>query len=366
MIRVLHVLGGLAFGGAETMIMNIYRNIDKSVVQFDFIIHTTKHQDYYDEVLSLGGKVFSFPKFNGRNYFRIKKIWKKFFIDHPEYKILHSHIRSYSSVFIPIAKKNGLKTIIHSHSTSNGSGFSSFIKRILQFSLRWKADYFMACSKESGEWLFGKKVVNGSRFLLLKNAIDLNRFTFSLEARNRFRNSLSLQSKTVFIHVGRLHESKNHEFLLRVFSSIRANNQDAVLLLVGDGPLKNRVKQLINNFDLGDSVFMLGSRDDIPYLLSAADCFLFPSIWEGVPVSVVEAQASGLHCLLSDTITRDVGVSDLVKYLPIDKGIGVWIHAIEEMSFERKDVTSDISNAGFDIFQTVIFLTNKYGEMIND
>ncbi|MGI5999184.1 MAG: glycosyltransferase, partial [Lutispora sp.] len=127
MIRILHVLGGLERGGAETMVMNLYRAIDRTQIQFDFIIHTEEHQAYYSEICDLGGKIYSFPKYNGKNYFAVKKNWNSFFVNHPEYKILHSHIRSYASLYIPVAKKHGVKTIIHSHSTSNGKGFLSIV-----------------------------------------------------------------------------------------------------------------------------------------------------------------------------------------------------------------------------------------------
>lgn len=195
MIRILHVLGGLDRGGAETMVMNLYRAIDKTQVQFDFITHTNRRQAYTEEIEKLGGKIYYFPKFKGINYFQLKSIWKKFFKDHPEYRILHSHVRSYASLYLPIAKKAGLKTIIHSHSTSNGRGLGSVVKRIMQYPLRWQADYFFGCSKEAGTWLFGDKIVNSPKYHILRNAIDTEQYKFNPEIRKEYREKLGLGEK---------------------------------------------------------------------------------------------------------------------------------------------------------------------------
>ena len=174
MIRVLQVIEGLEIGGAETMIVNLHRAIDRDKVQFDYIItNPSKSQAYLKEVRELGGKVYVFPAFNGKNIIQVRKHWDAFFSRHKEYKILHSHLRSYASIFLPISKKHGLKTIIHSHSTSNGKGVSALVKAVLQYPLRWQADYFMGCSIEAGEWLFGRRKCKTEKFIVLKNVDDM-------------------------------------------------------------------------------------------------------------------------------------------------------------------------------------------------
>ncbi|SMG17093.1 glycosyltransferase family 1 protein [Fibrobacter sp. UWB13] len=318
MIRILHVLGGLERGGAETMVMNLYRAIDRTQVQFDFIIHTTKHQAYYDEIIALGGKIYSFPAFNGLNYFKMKKLWKQFFREHPEYKILHSHVRSYASLYLPIAKKAGLKTIIHSHSTSNGNGLSSVVKRIMQYPLRWQAEYFFGCSKEAGAWLFGNNVVNSPKYHILQNAIDTEQYKFDPEIRKEYREKLGLGDKKTFIHVGRFHPAKNHPFLLNVFAEIHKVDSNTVLLLAGDGELRPEIEKQITSLNLQNDVILLGSRSDVPNLLQAADCFLFPSVWEGFGMVAVEAQSAGLPCVCSDVIPRLVKVTEQCAFLPTD------------------------------------------------
>jgi glycosyltransferase involved in cell wall biosynthesis len=365
MIRVLHVLGGLDRGGAETMVMNLYRAIDKTQIQFDFIVHNEKKQAYTDEILSLGGRIFHFPAFNGFNYFKMKKLWTQFFINHPEYKILHSHIRSYASLYLPIAKKAGLKTIIHSHSTSNGKGLSSVVKRIMQYPLRWQADYFFGCSKEAGTWLFGSKVVSSLKFHILQNAIDTELYKFNPKTRKEYREKLGLGDKKTFINVGRFHPAKNHPFLLNVFAEIHKFDPNTVLLLVGDGPLRQAIEKQIISLGLQNEVVLLGSRSDVPKLLQAADCFLFPSVWEGLPVTVVEAQAAGLPCFVSANITKEVHVSELVKFLPIDNGVDFWVDSISHITTDRKNVVDQIKKAGFDIQYTAKELANFYQELVN-
>ena len=366
MIRVLQVLGGLGIGGAESMVMNYYRNIDRSKIQFDFIIHTNEHQEYYDEVLKLGGKIYSFPKFTGKNIFKVKNNWNIFFKEHPEYKIMHSHVRSYASIYLPIAKKHGVKTIIHSHSTSNGQGISSIVKSILQYSIRHRADYFFGCSQEAGEWLFGRKVVSSDRYFMMKNAIDIKKFEFSKSIRSEYRHLLGINENTnVFIHVGRFHPSKNYPFLINLFNEYHKNHNDSILILVGDGDLKPEIENQIQKLNISDYVILTGSKQNTYDYLQAGDCFLFPSNWEGLPVTVVEAQASGLNCLISDRITQDVNISELVQYISIDNGFNPWLEKMDALNFSRMDVKPEIIKSGFDITEASKWLESFYERLTN-
>lgn len=244
MIRVLHMIGSLEIGGSQAMVMNIYRNIDRSKIQFDFIVDHPENAFFSEEITQLGGKIYYFPSFKGNNYYEIKKTWNNFFKEHPEYKILHSHVRSYASLYLPIAKKYGLKTIIHSHSTSNGSGIKALVKQILQYPLRFQADYFFGCSKIAGEWLFGKKVVNSAKYYMVKNAINLNDYC-STDKREYYRKMINAKDDIVFGHVGRLHEAKNHEFLLEVFKKIHFQNPNTKLVIIGEGELRSSIEKNI-------------------------------------------------------------------------------------------------------------------------
>lgn len=367
MIRVLHVLGGLNRGGAESMIMNLYRNIDREQIQFDFIVHTDNiKQDYSDEVLKMGGKIYHFPKFKGYNIGEVKRKWEAFFLEHTEYKILHSHVRSYASLYLPIAKKYGLITIIHSHSTSNGGGISSIVKKFMQSSLKDKADYLFACSEESGRWLFGEKAIKQDNYRMIPNAVDTSTFVFDENIRAKMRDALNISGGTVaYGHVGRFHPAKNHMFLLEVFKGIFEKQPNSKLLIVGDGALRGEIEEKIKSLELSESVMLLGSRGDVAEIMQAMDVFVFPSKWEGLPVTVVEAQATGLPCFVSDTITRDVNTSSLVKYLPINSGTNIWVNEILKCDFTRKDVIQDIKNAGFDVKESAKKLTDFYMEQCN-
>ena len=358
-MRVLHVLGGLNRGGAETFVLNLYRAIDRDKIQFDFIIHTDKRQDYSEEIESLGGKIYVFPKFNGKNYFKVKKCWNEFFACHTEYKVLHSHVRSYASIYIPIAKKHGLKTIIHSHSTNDGGGISGAIKRLMEFPLRYQADYLFACSHEAGEWLYGKKACRKSNFYFIPNAIDTDKYEFNEQVREEYRSEFALQGKFVIGHVGRFSKPKNHTFLIDVFNLVCKERNDAVLLLVGDGELKERITEKVVRLGLQDRVIFTGSRGDVANLLQAMDVFVFPSLWEGLPVPVVEAQASGLPCIISDVITTDVDVSDLIERVTEYKPEN-WSEKINSCRIERKNVIKEIKSACFDVNDSAKNLSDFY------
>lgn len=360
-VRILHMIGSLDIGGSQMMLMNIYRTIDRKKIQFDFIVDHPEQLYFKEEIEKLGGKIYVMPIFTGKNYFQVKKAWNRFFDEHVEYHVLHSHVRSYAAIYIPIAKKHGVRTIVHSHSTSNGSGVKSIAKAILQYPLRYEADYFFGCSQKAGEWLFGKKIVHSDRYFTIKNAIDTQKYFFDREQRRLLRYQLGIgEDVTVFIHVGRMHEAKNHTFLLNVFSALLKEIQNSMLLIVGDGELSEEIKIQIKQLNLELKVEMLGARNDIPNILKAADVFLFPSKWEGFPVTVVEAQASGLPCFVSNKVTREVGMSELVQFLPIDRGTQMWVDAIKESDLTRKNVIDKIVEAGFDIGKMVEWLTKFY------
>lgn len=362
-IRILHMIGSLNIGGSQSMVINIHESLDKSKVQFDYIIDHPDHLYFADTIKKLGGKIYTMPTFKGFNYFEVRSAWKNFFKQHPEYRILHSHVRSYASLYLPIAKKAGLKTIIHSHSTSNGNGVSSIIKRALQYPLRFQADYFFGCSKEAGEWLFGKKIVNSPKYHILKNAIDVKKYAFSINNRIKFREEFCLGNKLTYVHVGRFHPAKNHLFLLKVFSEIHKRNPNTALLLVGDGELRASIEEQIAELNLKDCILLLGSRTDIPYILHAADCFLFPSIWEGFGMVAVEAQAAGLPCVCSNSVPESVKVTKHCLFIPIN-AIDAWVESAEKFAEESqalsKNVSQSLANLGFDIKESVLDLSCFY------
>lgn len=238
------------------------------------------------------------------------------------------------------------------------------VKRIMQSSLKRKADYLFACSEESGRWLYGDKAIHGDNYRMIPNAVDTEKFAFNASVRAEMRNALGISEGTVvYGHVGRLHPSKNHPFLLEVFQRVHEKQPNSVLVIVGDGELRGEVEEKINALGIADCVKMLGSRADVPELMQAMDIFLFPSRWEGLPVTVVEAQAAGLPCYLSDTITRDVNTSPLVSYLPIHTGADIWADTLMASDNTRRNVIENIKSAGFDVTETAKSLTEFYEEI---
>ena len=365
-MRILHMIGSLEMGGSQSMVMALYRAIDKENVQFDFVVDCDKENVFEDEIQQLGGKIFYLPKFNGKNSIQVRSAWKKFFIEHPEYKILHSHVRSYASLYLPVAKSCGVKTIIHSHNTSNGHGIASLGKMLLQYPLRFQADYFFGCSKIAGQWLFGKNIVETDRYFMLKNAVDMDRFSFQKVVRDKIRRELAVDEHTLLVgHVGRMHPQKNHHFLLECFSQIVAQRNDVKLMLIGDGELRDEITSQVQKLGLQDHVLMLGVRKNVQDYFSAMDCLVLPSIHEGLPVVIVEAQANGLSCFVSDTVTREVQLSECVEYLPINQGAAIWADAVLHAETTHKDVSEKIRASGFDIKSSSEWLCDFYKEIVS-
>lgn len=328
MIRVLQYIGSLQFGGSQSFIMEVYRKIDKSKVQFDFITFPGENTGNYDEIISLGGKVFECPQYSAKTHRAFCKWWKIFFETHPEYTILHGHIRSCASVYIPIAKKSGVKTIIHSHSTSNGSGVSSVVKAVYQYPLRFMADYLFSCSDIAGRWLYGERATKKQNYRIVPNCVDLDYFSYDENMRMNVRSEWNIAEDDFVIgHIGRFHESKNHAYILQIFRGIIKEYPNSKMLLVGNG-VEEGLKKLGAEEEILKYMVCTGAQARPGKFYQAMDCFLFPSVWEGLPMSVVEAQAAGLPCEISDTITKNVLLTDLVTQHSIKKDPAEWAKII--------------------------------------
>lgn len=319
-IRVLHNIASLHFGGSQAFVMNIYNNIDREKVQFDFIVTPEERKDLYEQVEQMGGRVFVCPKYTGKNHFAYCTWWDSFFNEHPEYHVMHGHVRSTAAIYLRIAKKHGLVTIAHSHSTSNGNGISAIVKDMLQLPIRRTADYLFACSDKAGKWLYGEKATKQPNYRMIPNGVDLKRFAFCEEKRQQMRQKLGIAEDTFVLgHIGRITVPKNHQFLVELFAEYHEETPNSKLLLVGDGELFETVQRQCTQLGISDAVIMVGSKTNTEDYYQAMDVFVFPSLWEGLPVSVVEAQANGLKCLLSDVITHDVDLTDQIKYLALNE-----------------------------------------------
>lgn len=363
--RVLHVIGAMDRGGAETLIMNVYRNIDRSILQFDFLVHETRVCDFDSEIRALGGSIFSIDRLNGLNTVSYIKQCRDFFRTHHNYCAVHVHIGSSAYFVIKEANKFGLFCIAHSHNTSPNLSLPEIGFRLFSYPTRYIADYYLACSREAGVDRFGNSVVTSNRFSVLNNGIDVKRYMFSSKTRSSMRRDLGIAPEQKAIcHIGRFSEQKNHEFLLRAFAECESSHFDGVLFLIGRGPLRNNLEQLAAELNIRDKVVFLGVRSDIPDLLMAMDLFVFPSKWEGLGIAVIEAQASGLPCILSPALP-DLAVCSPYAYKmdSLNSTAGWAERMIDEpirTDTDRIDGVNYVRESGFDIKRTVDSLISLY------
>ena len=351
-IRVLQVIGQMNRGGAESMIMNIYRNIDRSVVQFDFVEHYQQEASYDQEIYKLGGRIYRCPRFNTSNIIKYVLWWKTFFEkEGREYRIIHGHIGSTASIYLGIAKKNGLFTIAHSHGVFNQINVKNLEYYILSFPTRYIADYCFGCSEDALVSRFGKeRAFNHEISSVLKNGINIDNFKYDQEKRELIRKELGITDKKVIGHVGRFDKVKNHSFLIDIFDEIIKKNDDYVLLLVGDGDQRTAIENRIHQLRLEQSVLMTGMVSNVQDYINAMDIIAFPSLSEGLPVSLIEAQANGIPIVLSNRVSAEVKLNPNVFFLDLDKGKEVWADSIIDNIGKRiNDPSKALKEGGYDI-----------------
>lgn len=366
-IRILHVVGIMDTGGAETLLMNIYRNLDRSKIQFDFIVHTEQKGFYDNEIYNLGGKIYSVPKFTFKNIHSYIRSWRDFFKNHKGYNVIHAHVRSTATIFLHIAKQYGLTTLSHSHSTSSGHGKNAILKNLLQYPLRYIADYFFSCSDDAGKWLFGKKLVENNKVKILPNAINTSQFIFNEQSRRTIREQFKIKDDDFVVgHIGRFEQPKNHNFLIEIFREAVKLNGNFKLLLVGDGILRSRIEGKLRKLDLEDKVIFLGIRDDIPQILSAMDLFLFPSYFEGFGIVLLEAQASGLNCITSNNVPNntDMGMGN-IEYISLNKSAKYWANLLLIRDKHERNVdVQKLRDKGFEITDVSKWISDFYLSLI--
>ena len=353
MERILQVVTYMGRGGIETMLMNHYRRIDRSKVQFDFLVHRDFRADFDDEIEALGGRIFRIPPMNPASA-SYRKALSDFFRKH-SYRVVHCHLNYMSGVVLAAAKKAGVPVrIAHAHTASMNPGWKQYARQLCKYLIPSTATHLLACSTNAGKSVFGKHP-----FSLMPNAIDTERFRFSEAVRQKMRKELDLGGCFTVMHVGRLTYPKNHEFLLDAFACLLEKAPKAKLVLVGDGELREAVEQKAGQLPAG-SVLLLGTRNDIPQLLQAADVFAFPSHFEGLPVTMIEAQAAGLPCVMSNTVTDECIVTDLVTALPIDDPKAWAEEILKKRETPRTDRLAEIQAEGYDIHTAAEKLTRFY------
>jgi len=364
-VRVLQVTGVMNRGGAEALIMNLYRSIDRSRVQFDFVENAQQDAYYDEEIRRLGGRIYHCPHYNGRNHFEYVRWWKLFFQEKGRvYRIIHGHIGSTASIYLNLARKNGLYTIAHSHNSGTDHSARAFLYKIYTYNTRNIGDYFFACSDAAGRDRFGKRITLSGNYRVLHNAIDTSQFRFNPSVREQIRRELDIGDAILIGHVGRFEKQKNHRLLLEIFQKVLEKRPDSMLMLVGDGTLRTEIEQISSAMSIHDRIIFTGVRSDVNKLIQAMDVLVFPSLYEGLPVTLVEAQTSGLPCVISEKVPDEsILVKNLVKVCSLSEGSDLWAEqSLAGAGIERRDCSQEVAGAGYDIGETAKWLESFYLE----
>lgn len=356
-IRVLQITETLEPAGIETFLLNLYRNTDKSFVQFDFLTLREKKEFYEEEILKKGGMKYSIK--GNSKFVPIKLLQESLglfcFLRNHHYDIVHFHFTTpLRALHLLIAYKCGAKVrIYHSH-TANVIGkkkWKIFVYNLLKKIISICATDYFACSSSAAVWMFEKKIWKTNKYEVIKNGIEIEKFAFSSNARIRIRKELGIENKKVLIHVGRFSKEKNHKFLIELFLTLHQIDSSYRLLLLGDGELHTEIHNLIIKLGLESVIYMLGIKTNVVDYLSAADAFIMPSLFEGLPVSAIEAQCNGLPCILSNRIPDEVALTDNVFFCSISDKSN-WLQTLQNLNFNssnRSQASKEVKKNGYDI-----------------
>ncbi|MGG3943979.1 glycosyltransferase family 1 protein [Peribacillus psychrosaccharolyticus] len=359
-IRILQVVTIMNRGGLETMLMNYYRQIDRSKIQFDFMVHRAVPGHYDEEIIKLGGRIFNMPPIKPGNYRKYFRLLDQFFTTKREYKVVHSHINENSSFVLRAAKKAGVPgRIAHSHLSNLGLDIKLPFRLYAKSTMRdYPSDYF-ACSKNAGKWLFGGEIA-ANELTVLNNAVHAKKFTFNQTSRLVTRKNLGITNELVIGHIGRFEKQKNQKFLIDIFYELQKTQPKSLLLLVGEGQLKRSIEKKVKSLGLTKKVRFLGVREDIPNLLHAMDLFLFPSLFEGLPVVLVEAQAAGVQCLVSNSITKESDITGSLGFMSLKESPEKWTQKILSMSYKHSENIDLMTKKGYDTTANAKWLADFY------
>ena len=351
MIRVLHILHSMNRGGAEAMLMNYYRNIDRTKIQFDFLLTEQNRCQYEEEIENLGGKVFRVPLLTFSNPWAYIHGVRDFLQSHSEYRIVHSHTSSKSAVPLWVAKRCGVPVrVCHAHSSSSGHGVEGFVRWGLGVWLKRVATDFMSCGEGATLCWYGKEYLDKAH--IVPNAVDMDKYGFDASVRQAKRETLGLSDDDCMLGmVSRFHPVKNHLFALDVLAHLKAHGCKVKLLFVGDGELRSAIEEKIVALSMKDDVILAGLVSDVPNYLQAMDVVLMPSLNEGLPVSLIEAQANGLSVVASQGVPHEVDVTGNVDFLPLE--VDVWTNCLAGKMGKgvHRDVEAvrKVRKAGYDI-----------------
>ncbi len=364
-IKIAQVIGKWVGAGAESVVLNYYKFIDKKKFKFDFICESDSTNIPYELINKLGGKVILVsPYENTSKYISdLTEVFKK-----GKYDIVHSHTNSLSYLSLKAAKKAKIGVrIAHSHNSSIKLEQGQLLKNIYKILLKQNATHFFACNEESGKFLFGEKEFNNGNVFVISNAIEVNRFKYNKKTRIKMRKEMDIEQDDIVIgHVGRFVSQKNHEFILNLFKAIHDKNSKTKLLLCGQGPLMTEIRDKAYSMGIYDDIKFLGQVNDIEKYYQAMDVFVLPSFYEGYPLTLVEAQAAGLLCVASTEVGEGCMLLDSTSLLGLDTAIRIWRKLIIDSldNFKRVDTSNIIKEKGYDIEDAVKKLEAKYIELL--
>jgi glycosyltransferase involved in cell wall biosynthesis len=362
-MKVLYIVPNLRISqGVASYAMNYYRNINKEKIHIDFFLLKSIETPYYDEIRSNGGKIYVLPNYKNN----LKKALK--YIDcilkEENYDIIHCNVVNWGIPFLYYAKKNKVPVrILHSHGTKSAEKIWKEIRNnMLSPISKYFANTYFACSKMAGDYLF-----KGKSYTVINNAIEIEKFIYNKEIRDRLRKELKVEDKFVVGTVGRLCEQKNPRFAMKVFAHLLKDNPNAVYWWIGTGPLDDKIKEYVHRLGIEKSVFFLGNRTDVNQLYQAMDVLLLPSLYEGLPVAGIEAQISGLSMLVADTVTDEMKITDNVRYIGLNRGIEQWASELIKISKQvnRSLDMQKFFEAGFEIKTSTQKLIDTYNDLIS-
>lgn len=351
-IKIAHVLGGMNTGGAETFIMNVFRNIDHNVVEFHFIISNYKVQAYEEEIIKMGGVIHRVPRMKPNIFKHASELYK--LMRKEDFDVIHRHSSSsivYIDLLLAMLCRIPIR-ILHSHNTNTENSFFHRLFRVFSFS----ATHRIACSYEAGQWMYAHK-----NFEVIKNGIDLEKFVFNQQMREKMRLEYDLKDKYIIGIVGRMSEQKNPLFIVDVFSELKKINEKAFLVWCGEGELRQDIERRIKEYDLERDVNLVGAVSNVNEYMQMFDVLLFPSLWEGLPLVLIEAQTSSLQCFISESISQEAMITDLIHKISLRENAKLWALEINKYKNEKRvNRSKEIRDKGYDIKDTVKHLLKIY------
>ncbi len=375
-LRVLVLDTVMDRGGAETMMMNYLRHFDRSKVTYDFLVNRDYRAAYEDEIEALGGRIYRMCPMYPQYFARYKREFRAFLKQHPEYRIIHSNLEERSYFPLRVAAEQGVPVrIAHAHNRPVGFNLKSIFREYFRMRLPKYVTHMFACGTEAGDWLFGEN--NRGRVIQQRNAIDTSAYRYDSTIAKQVREEFGVTDSNTFVlgHVGRFFPQKNHVFLIDIFAQVHKQHPNSVLWLVGGGELndelKNQIKAKVNELGLTDAVTFLGVRSDVNRLVQGMDSFVLPSLYEGLPVTMIEAQASGLPCTISDRVPKQCDVTGNVQIIGLDDSPSQWAKKIWNQysaygKSERANGADIVTDAGFDIKANAEWLQKFYVDALAD